>query len=99
MQVRMQDHIVRVDMPEKVYVEEATMLREEVSKWLSGDIHKVEINFQNTGFIDSSGLGVIVTIHKRVMSKNGTLVIKNLQGSVKELFKMTRLNRVLTIEE
>ena len=49
-------------------------------------------------YIDSSGLGTLVAIHKRALQNGGCVVIKGLHGLVKDLFEMTRLNKVFEIQ-
>lgn len=53
------------------------------------DLHKVE-------FIDSSSLGAIVSILKAV-GHDGELVLASVSGSVRELFKITRMDQVIDI--
>ncbi len=53
------------------------------------DLHSVE-------FIDSSGLGVLVSMLKKLGTR-GRLVICNLQPNVANTFKLSRMDRVFTI--
>jgi anti-sigma B factor antagonist len=49
-------------------------------------------------YIDSSGLGTLVTINKRAKEKNGRLMLTGAQGLALDLIKRTRLDKVFYIE-
>lgn len=53
------------------------------------DLHAVE-------FIDSSGLGILVSLLKKLGSR-GRLLICNLQPNVANTFKLARMDRVFSI--
>lgn len=82
----------------KIYVEEATAVREKLFPYLDQGCHNFIIDMSKVTFIDSSGLGVLVAIQKRAVQNNGGVTIKGLNGDVKELFELTRLNKVFDIE-
>ncbi|MCX7094870.1 MAG: STAS domain-containing protein [Methylobacter sp.] len=48
-------------------------------------------------FIDSSGLGALLSGHKNAALKSGRLAITNMQPQVLSMFELTRLNRVFDI--
>jgi anti-sigma B factor antagonist len=55
------------------------------------------IDLQRVKFIDSSGLGAMVSGFKNASSRNGTLKLSGLQLQVKSMFELTRLHRVFEI--
>lgn len=61
----------------------------------SGSKHIV-IDLNLVSFIDSSGLGALVSAMKN-KPEDGTILLANLRPSVMSVFKMTRLNRVFSI--
>ncbi len=48
-------------------------------------------------FIDSSGLGVLVSGYKNASTVHGSLKLSNLQSQVRSMFELTRLHRVFDI--
>lgn len=54
------------------------------------------LDLSNVDFIDSSGLGAIVSSFKTLGNK-GTLALCNTQAPVDSLFKLTRIHKVLPI--
>ena len=92
------DNRVFVDLTGGMYVEGAELLREKLIKYMEEGQKHFVIKMANVDYIDSSGLGVLVSIHKRTRQTNGSLVISGATGFVKELFTLTRLDKVFTME-
>ncbi len=95
--MELKNHIVHITLSGKIYVEEATEIREKLLKEIEKGHAQFIIHFSQVQYIDSSGLGVIVAIQKRALQKGGKVTIQGLKGGVKELFELTRLNRVFEI--
>lgn len=55
------------------------------------------IDLNEVRFIDSSGLGVLVSGFKNASARNGNLKLCGLQPQVKSMFELTRLHRVFEI--
>lgn len=96
-EIKVQQHEVQVLLEGKIYVEDAAVLREKLFEQIEQGQSHFTFNLYNLSYIDSSGLGVLVAIHKKAMERNGGIVVKGLQGAVKELFLLTRLNKVFKI--
>lgn len=58
-----------------------------------------ELHLDMTGleYIDSSGLGFLVTLHERMERQGQKLVLANLRSHVARVFKITRLDQILDI--
>ena len=59
---------------------------------------KLVFDFSQTTFIDSSGIGAIVSNHKSARLKDVQLVLRGVLPQVKAVLEMTALDKVLTIE-
>lgn len=55
------------------------------------------IDMKTVRFIDSSGLGALVSGFKNATTNHGTLKLSSLQPQVKSMFELTRLHRVFEI--
>lgn len=95
--IRVDKRVVLIDLEGKIYVEDAALLRERLIELINEGQRQFVFNMQETTYIDSSGLGVLVAIHKRALEMGGGIVVQGLQGAVKELFVLTRLNKVFDI--
>ena len=56
------------------------------------------LDLSHVDFIDSSCLGALVSILKSV-SGQGELVLCSVNGTIQNLFKLTRMDRVFSIKE
>ena len=63
----------------------------------NADITGIVVNFEKVNFIDSSGIGLIVSIFKTMQEKSGDFAITNLSQKNEEIFSITRLNKILNI--
>lgn len=93
-----QDNRVFVTLPKEIYVEVASELREKSIKLLEDGEHSFSFDFKHVEYIDSSGLGVLVGLQKKVKHNGGDLKLFNVMGTTKEIFEMTRLTLVFNIE-
>jgi anti-sigma B factor antagonist len=55
------------------------------------------IDLEEVRFVDSSGLGSLVSGFKNASARNGNLKLCGLQPQVKSMFELTRLHRVFEI--
>ncbi|AFS77093.1 anti-sigma F factor antagonist SpoIIAA [Gottschalkia acidurici 9a] len=50
-------------------------------------------------YIDSTGLGVLISILKKLKESNNTITITNIKPSIKKLLELTSLDKVFIIKE
>lgn len=58
---------------------------------------KFVIDFEATGYIDSSGLGVLVSISKKIREAGGELRLAGLNEDLRMLFELTKLDTLFKI--
>lgn len=59
--------------------------------------HLMILNLSQVEFMDSSGLGCLISILKLLATHQGNLALYNVQEPVKRIFTLTRLNQVFSI--
>ncbi|EGW39414.1 STAS domain-containing protein [Desulfosporosinus sp. OT] len=84
-----------VFLKEKIHVSDASLLRDDLLDIIDQGVTDLRIDLSELTYIDSSGLGTLVTINKRTQ---GRVVLVGAQGLPLELIKRTRLDRVFNIE-
>ncbi len=60
---------------------------------------KVLLDFTNTGYIDSSGLGALVSLSKKLRDAGGELRLAGLNEDLRTLFELTKLDTLVTIAD
>lgn len=68
------------------------MLKEEL-----GDVKNLVFDFAGLEYISSAGLRVLL-ISQKTMNKQGSMVIKNVNEEINEIFEVTGFTDILTIE-
>ena len=64
------------------------------------DNKKFFIDFSNCTFIDSTGLGMLVSVYKKCAERNVKLIIASIKNEkVLKVFQLTRLDKVFDICE
>ncbi|MBP2626987.1 MAG: anti-anti-sigma factor [Firmicutes bacterium] len=81
----------------KIYSQDAAVVRDELLEEVERGATEVSIDLSELTYIDSTGLGVLVTLHKRTKEKNGKLTLTGAQGMVAELLKRTRLDKIFLV--
>lgn len=72
-------------------------MRADLDSLLSTGQHKVLFDLYELEQIDSSGIGAIIALFKRVRSNKGDMKISRLVGQPREIFSLLRLDRVFEI--
>lgn len=87
--------IVRVE-ERRLDASKAPTFKHEVNQVLGEGVTRLVLDLGEVEFIDSSGLGVVVSVLKR-LGPSGNLAIANANGAVRRLFSLTRMDRVFTL--
>ena len=94
-----QGDIVLVDVEGQLIVGNRQELKQKVLDELERGERKFLIDFSQTGYIDSSGLGVLVSLSKNTRALGGELRLANLNDDLKPLFELTKLDPLFQIAD
>lgn len=72
-------------------------LKAEINKLIENGSKELIIDLNDVHFIDSSGLGALVSGFKNASTHQGRIKLSALQTQVKSMFELTRLQRVFEI--
>ncbi|BDA68465.1 anti-sigma-factor antagonist [Rivularia sp. IAM M-261] len=70
------------------------LLRREISDIVANKVEILLIDLKEVKFIDSSGLGALVSSMQMVRNANGKLFICSASDQVKMLFQLTKMDRL-----
>lgn len=88
----------KINVPENFSVEEADEFRQEINGIFDVGENQFLFDFSRCVFIDSTGLGVLVGIHKKCAKLGGSLKLKSISSQVMRVFELTRLDKVFDIQ-
>ncbi|MBM3749149.1 MAG: STAS domain-containing protein [Acidobacteria bacterium] len=90
--------VVVVDVSGRITLGEGSSnLREGVLELLAKGSKKILLNLGDVTYIDSSGIGELVSAFTSVSNQGGTLKLLNLTKRVKDLLQITKLYTVFDI--
>ena len=73
-------------------------LEKEITNILEGNAQNVVLDGRKLTYISSAGLRLLLILQKKMSQKGGTFVLRNIQDSIMERFKITGFSAFLTIE-
>ena len=82
-----------------VFGDEAATLRETVKSMIDAGNKNLVLNVSNVTFIDSAGLGALVSAHHTTATSGGSLRLCNVGLKFNEMLQMTRMYTVFQVSE
>jgi len=75
----------------------AAQVRDEIRTALPATAVNLELDLSALTFLDSSGLGALISLHKTMRTRNGTVRLLQPAPNVLQILELTRLHRVFEI--
>jgi anti-sigma B factor antagonist len=91
------DGIEVVDVEGEIDIYSAPRLRELLIDLVSKNNYQIVVNLEKVGFLDSTGLGVLVGGLKRVRAHDGSLDLVCTREQILRIFRTTGLTKVFGI--
>jgi len=98
-QVTKSDDVTVVAVEGQLIVGNRQELKQTVLEELENGERKFVVDFDQTGYIDSSGLGVLVSLSKKIREKGGELRLASLNEDLRTLFELTKLDTLFKIAD
>lgn len=95
--VAAQGDVTIVEIEGTLIVGNRQEFKQKVLDELDKGARKLLVDFSRTTYIDSSGLGVLVSLAKRVRELGGDLRLADLNDDLQTLFELTKLDTLFTI--
>ena len=90
---------ISVDTEGKITQSDFSPGAEPLAQLLGPDVYKrvVLLNLSESDYIDSSGVGWLLNIHKRFREAGGSLVIHSLSPMVTQILRVLKMEQVLQV--
>ncbi len=95
--ITQQGKVSVVALKGKLDLANAARLKEEVKPLLDADRTQIHLSMKDVDFINSSGLGALVSLMKEIRVHKGRLTLSDLAPYVNEIFEITQLSHVFEI--
>lgn len=97
MKMEVQGDALRISSVTELGAANAKAFRHWVFEAFENGHRNIEIDLSQTAFIDSSGLGALIALHKKASSCHGKLLLLRPQPAVQQIIELTRLDRLFEV--
>lgn len=73
-------------------------VKRQLARLVEDGSETVTLDLRNVGFVDSSGLGALVAVHNYAEKRGAHLIVRSAPTHVRDLFSLTRLDKLLTVD-
>jgi len=96
---KIQDSIIEIKPIGEVDIYTSPELKNQIFALIEEKNNDIIIDCESLDYIDSTGLGVLMSIYKKMQENSLNLEIINLKPNIYKLFDITGLNKVFNIRE
>lgn len=97
---RVIDNCLMVRLPREIDHHEAGVICEKADRFLlREDVCNVVFDFENTRFMDSSGIGVIMGRHRKISCFGGKVYAIHIDSQIQRIFRISGLNKIVEVLE
>jgi anti-sigma B factor antagonist len=97
MKVQAQGETLNVSGIKELGAANSQVFRDQVKSALGDKQRNIEIDLSETLFVDSCGLGALISLHKTTCNRNGTVRLMNPTPPVQQILQLTRMHRIFEI--
>ncbi len=92
------DNCLMVKLPEEVDHHRAAYISENADKYIvQENVSNVVFDFQDTRFMDSSGIGIIMGRYKKIAYFGGRVYAIHADKQIQRIFRVSGLNKVVEV--
>lgn len=73
-------------------------LRQKLNFDLPPEVRRAEVEMGEVQFVDSSGIGVLLSVYRKLPKDGAEVVLRNVQAGVLAVLELLRLHRVFKVE-
>lgn len=89
-----------IRMPKELDHHQALRIQRTADTYIEGEvIERVIFDFEETSFMDSSGIGVIMGRYKKMSYLGGQVMAIHVHDNLKRVFQISGLNKIMEIIE
>lgn len=97
MKIESKGEILAVSGISELAANNAAQVRDDVRQALADEHKAIEVDLSLTSFLDSSGLGSLISLHKTMVSKGGVVRLVNPTQVTEQVLELTRMHRIFEI--
>lgn len=91
------ENALNLSAPPELTANDAAALRDKARQRFTDNFTDINLDCSSLGFIDSSGLGALISLQKLAAQRSGSLRLIRPQPAVIQILELTRLHRIFEI--
>jgi anti-sigma B factor antagonist len=95
--IKQEGNVAVLTLSGRLDLASGSSLKENLKRLFEKNVTSVHLNMAEVEFINSSGLGALVSIMKEVRLLKGRLTLSNMASYVQEIFEITQLSHIFEI--
>lgn len=99
MNLRRDKDMVYVDLEGEISFTTSAELKKTIHDFIKPSDSAVIINMSKVDFVDSAGLGTLISILKRIKRQKGRLILEYPQLGVQKLLEMTQIDKLMEVKK
>src|SRR5947208_12574839 len=89
--------VLCIHAPVELIAANVPAFRDQARAAVQQDTHRLDVDLRRTQFIDSSGLGALISLHKLMTARSGSVRLLNPKQQVLQVLELTRMHRMFEI--
>jgi anti-sigma B factor antagonist len=89
--------VVKVTLKGMIDASSAQTLKKEITALIQDKPVNLVLDLEGVGFVDSTGLGAMISLLRQVHQDGGDIKLASLQERIRAIFELTRLDKVFDI--
>lgn len=91
------DNIWKILLSGDVDISSSIQLKEDLNLILDEKELSIDLDMSNLSYIDSTGLGVLIGVLKRVKKNENNIFVSNVKSNISKLLRITGLDKIFII--
>ncbi len=99
MKISRKEDTVRVELVNALSFTSTHSIKENILKYVDSDVKVLVLNMSKVNFMDSAGIGLLISLLKKMKSNGGKLIVEYPKLGVQKLLEMTKLDELIEIKK
>lgn len=97
MNIKIEGDTVNIDGIKELSAANSNQFKDDVRAAMKDSLKNIQIDLSQAVFLDSCGLGALISLHKTVCTRNGVIRLRNPAPPVLQILELTRMHRIFEV--
>lgn len=99
MKIERENDTLNIALEGSIAFTNAHKIKNDILNQIDPEIDVLILNISKVDFMDSSGIGILISLLKKMKNSGGRLVVEHPKLGVQKLFEMTKLDEVIEVRK